>query len=310
MKNPILLGFLASLFFAVTFVLNRSMSLQGGSWIWSSSLRFYWMLLFFLIIVLCRKNLKPLLLAIKRKPLPWLLWSTIGFGLFYSSLTYAAAFSPSWLVASTWQITIIAGMILAPFISKNNQAANTPSTFLFTGIILLGIIVMQLTELKSASAHHLLTGIFWVGVAAFAYPLGNRKMMQVADGTLDVFQRILGMVICSLPFWFILNGIGFFTGHSFPSRDQLVSTFVIGVFSGVVATTLFFAATDKVKNNQRELAAVEATQSTQVLFALAGEVLLLQAALPGLNSFIGVALVVLGMVLHSLKKQQRPKPVR
>lgn len=38
--KAILVGILASLFFAVTFVLNRAMELSGGSWYWSASLRF------------------------------------------------------------------------------------------------------------------------------------------------------------------------------------------------------------------------------------------------------------------------------
>lgn len=301
LKNPIVLGFLSSLFFAVTFVLNRSMSLQGGSWIWSSSLRFYWMLIFFLIIVIARKKLQPLLIEMKENAGQWILWSTIGFGVFYAPLTYAAAFSPSWLVASTWQITIIAGMLLAPIIYKGKR--NHLKDFLFTGIILLGILVMQWGELQSAaSLKGLLVGVFWVCIAAFAYPLGNRKMMQVVNGKLDVYQRILGMIICSLPFWIILNLLGLTQGAGLPTNGQLTSTFIIAVFSGLVATTLFFMATDKVKDNHGQLAAVEATQSSQVFFALCGEILILHGNFPSIVSLLGIGLVILGMVLHSMKK--------
>jgi hypothetical protein len=41
--KEIVIGIFASMFFAVTFILNRSMELSGGSWIWSSSLRFFFM---------------------------------------------------------------------------------------------------------------------------------------------------------------------------------------------------------------------------------------------------------------------------
>ena len=44
----------------------------------------------------------------------WLLWSFVGFVLFYGPLTFAAAFGPGWLVSGTWQFTIIAGVLLAP----------------------------------------------------------------------------------------------------------------------------------------------------------------------------------------------------
>ena len=80
--NAILLGVLASLFFATTFVLNRLMSLKGGSWIWSSSLRFYWMLPFFILIVMYRRNLIQVISEIKLNPVQWSLWSIVGLGPF------------------------------------------------------------------------------------------------------------------------------------------------------------------------------------------------------------------------------------
>ena len=40
------LGVAAALFFSSTFVLNRAMSLEGGSWVWSASLRYGWMTVF------------------------------------------------------------------------------------------------------------------------------------------------------------------------------------------------------------------------------------------------------------------------
>lgn len=42
------------------------------------------------------------------------LWSVVALVLFYAPLTYAAAFSPGWLVAGTWQLTILAGVLLTP----------------------------------------------------------------------------------------------------------------------------------------------------------------------------------------------------
>ncbi|MFD2553600.1 DMT family transporter [Sphingobacterium tabacisoli] len=301
-QRAFLLGLLSALFFAVTFVVNRLMSVEGGSWIWSASLRFYWMLPFFLVIVILRNNLKPLFSAIRQKPLPWLLWSTIGFGIFYAPLTYAAVFSPSWLVASTWQITIIAGMILAPFINKNHQSANSKSTYIFSAIILLGIAIMQIQALQSVGITNLLSGFLWVLVAAFAYPLGNRKMMQLTDGQLDVYQRILGMILCSIPFWIGLNLYGYSSGHPSPSGNQLLQTLIVAVFSGVIATVLFFTATDMVRKDEKGLAKIEATQSAEVVFAVIGEIVILQSPLPDSYALIGMLLVIIGMSLHSLKK--------
>lgn len=40
MKKALFYGILASFFFAFTFLLNRSMHLAGGYWLWSSCLRY------------------------------------------------------------------------------------------------------------------------------------------------------------------------------------------------------------------------------------------------------------------------------
>src|SRR5699024_5438438 len=61
--KAILIGILAALFFSVTFILNRSMELEGGSWVWSASFRFMFMLPILFIIVGFKRNVKPVLCA-------------------------------------------------------------------------------------------------------------------------------------------------------------------------------------------------------------------------------------------------------
>ena len=73
-----------------------------------------------------------------------------------------------------------------------------------------------------------------------------------------------------------------------------------GGFSGIAATALFFRATDLVRDNPAQLAAVEATQAGEVLFTLLGGILLLGDALPNLFGWIGILLVAGGIVLSSL----------
>ena len=297
----LLLGSTASLFFAVTFVVNRLMALEGGSWIWSASFRFFWMLPIFLIIVLSRKKLKPLMMEIRKNLFQWLLWSTIGFGVFYACLTFAAAYSPSWLVASTWQITIVAGLLLAPLLNQEVKGIN-PTSLLFSGIILFGIILMQCNQTQKITAENVLLGFVPILIAAFAYPLGNRKMMQITKDKLDVYQRILGMIICSMPFWLLLSGFELLNKHTLPETGQLYQTFIVAVFSGVIATILFFKATDLVSTDENHLSTVEATQSTEVLFALVGEMLFLSIAFPSNLELIGITFVIMGMILHATKK--------
>ena len=302
--NSILLGVLASLFFATTFVLNRLMSMKGGSWIWSSSLRFYWMLPFFFLIVLYRRNLVQVIREIKLNPVQWLIWSTIGFGAFYAPLTFAAAYSPSWLVASTWQFTIVAGLLIAPIINPNQQrpSNNRLLPFIFSGIILLGIAVMQISHVRGLTVSNALKGILPVLIAAFAFPLGNRKMMQLTAGRLDVFQRILGMTICSLPFWILLSSFQIVMHQNLPNSNQLIQTLIVAICSGVIATVLFFSATDASRSNEKKLAVVEATQSLEVVFALIGEVCLLYSPPPDIYATIGIVLVIIGMIFHSLER--------
>lgn len=297
------LGVLSALFFAVTFVLNRLISVDGGHWIWSSALRFFWMLPLLLVLVLFRKNLKLLLMEMKKKPWQWILWSTVGFGVFYSLLTFSATYAPSWLVASTWQVTIIAGMLMSPIINKTSyKELISPKTLIFSLIILLGILIMQVSQASSISTKEILLGTIPVLIAAFAYPLGNRKMMQITGGKLTALQRTLGMTMASLPFWFVLSMYGVSIA-SFPSESQIYQTLIVAVCSGVIATVLFFMATDKVQKDEKALASVEATQSAEVLFALIGEIIILNIELPDIYSFIGIALVVIGMILHSLAKR-------
>jgi len=208
MLRPVLLGVCAAFFFAVTFVLNRSMELSGGSWIWSASLRYILMVPFLLVIVLVRKNFQALWAEMKKHPAGWLLWSFTGFVLFYAPLCFSAAYAPGWLVAGTWQITILSGSLLAPFFFKTVE---TPKGLLkirepipFRGlrwslVILLGVLMMQLEQAGRISFREMMLGVLPVIVATFAYPLGNRKMMELCEGRLDTFQRVLGMTLASLP---------------------------------------------------------------------------------------------------------------
>jgi hypothetical protein len=310
--RPILLGILAALFFAVTFVVNRAMDLAGGSWIWSASLRYIFMVPFLIIIVLARKNLRQLFSVMKEHPKSWFLWSFVGFGLFYAPLCFAAAYSPGWLIAGTWQITIISGSLLAPLFwvtigSKRIRGRVPLKGLMMSMIILIGIILMQIEHAQSIPMATVLMGILPVLIASFAYPLGNRKMMEVCDGRLDAYQRVLGMTIASLPFWFLLSIYGVFT-VGIPSFQQSIQSLIVAISSGVIATILFFMATDLVRGNMQKLAAVEATQSIEVLFALAGEILILSLPIPTPLSWVGMIVVILGMVIHSYVSKVQKEP--
>lgn len=305
--RPIVLGVFAAFFFAFTFVLNRTMELEGGSWIWSASLRYFLMIPLLLLIVQFRGNLRDLFVEMKMRPFQWILWSFVGFGLFYAPLCFAAGYGPGWLIASTWQITIISGSLLVPLFYETVETSSGP--FRIKGkipykglamslIIVFGVIIMQVEHASQLSLKNMVLCVVPIIIASFAYPLGNRKMMSICSNKIDAYQRVLGMTIASLPLWVILSLYGLFT-EGMPSKGQVVQSGYVAIFSGVFATILFFAATDLVKGNMEKLAAVEATQSLEVLFALAGEMIILSSPLPSIVSIIGIVLVIMGMILHS-----------
>ncbi len=311
--RPIALGAASALLFAVTFVLNRGMELAGGSWLWSASLRYFFMVPLLLLLVGARGRLRPLFREMRLRPGSWLLWSFVGFGLFYAPICFAAVYSPGWLTAGVWQITIISGSLLVPFFYETvmtsegtrRRRQKLPLRGLALSLIILaGVALMQIGYASPLDAGEAWLGVMAVIAASFAYPLGNRKMMELCGGRLDAYQRVLGMTIASLPFWLLLAALGWSMDGP-PSGGQLLQTLLIAVFAGVAATVLFFHATDLARGSTEKMASVEATQSLEVLFAAGGEMLLLGSAYPSPVSWIGMGVVMAGMVLHSHASRPR-----
>jgi drug/metabolite transporter (DMT)-like permease len=301
------LGILASLFFAFTFVLNKQMQVGGGHWIWSAVLRFHFMLPILFALVLPGRKYRKVLAAIRKDTLAWLLWSTVGFGIFYSTICAAAEYGPSWLVASTWQVTIVAGALLSPLFFRKQATGNLPPArhripakqLTVSLIVLAGVLLVQGNQAVSTGGGNALAGFGLVLVAAFAYPLGNRKMMETAGDDIGTLERVFGMSLCSMPFWLILGIAGIASGQ-LPTAAQLVQSFIVAVFSGVVATLLFFKATELVKDNVRQLAVIESTQAGEVVFTLLGGVLVFNDEAPTLAGFAGIGIIVAGMIINGL----------
>ena len=107
------------------------------------------------------------------------------------------------------------------------------------------------------------------------------------------------MTLCSMPFWLILSAAAY-TRVGLPSQGQTLQSVCVALFSGVIATVLFFRATDLVRHDQKKLALIEATQCGEVLFTLLGGILILGDSVPAPVGFAGILLIVAGMVLNSL----------
>lgn len=295
MKRSLIYGLLASLFFAFTFIFNRSMNLDGGYWLWSAALRYLFMLPILWLIVKKQGGLGEILHEIRENLWEWILWSTVGFGLFYMPLSMASVYGESWFVAATWQITIVAGVLLTPLFGRKIPAKNLA----FSVLILAGIFLLQLSHLKTMKTDGLWTALLLIIVAGFSYPLGNRKMMQYCPDGITTIQRVFGMTLCSIPFWLLCSGYAAVT-HGFPGTGQIIQSLIVAVFSGVIATLLFFEATNMVKGNPKQLAVIEATQSGEVLFTLLGGILFLNDPFPSAVGMVGIVIIVVGMVANSL----------
>jgi drug/metabolite transporter (DMT)-like permease len=309
MKKAFLLGVAGSFFFAFTFILNRSMNLSGGSWIFSASLRYVFTLPMLGIIVWKRHGFQNTHGMIRDNPKAWFLWSTVGFGTFYAPICYAGSHGESWLIAASWQITIVMGILMAPLFHKRIPHKN----LMAAGVILIGVFLLQWNNLIALRIQNLSLTLIPILAAAVSYPLGNRKMMAVCGDRVSTLERIYGMTICSMPFWGVLLFFGLIQ-DGLPSVPQVAQSFLIALFSGVIATILFFKATDLVKADQRRLAAVESTQAGEVFFTLLGGILILGDVAPNPVGWVGIALIVLGMVANSLIRGDgaggKPRPRR
>lgn len=301
-SSPILLGLLASFFFSLTFILNRSMDLGGGFWVWSGVLRYVFMAPLLAVLVPSNGGWAPIFAEVRRAPASWWLWSTVGFGLFYAPVCWAAAFGEGWLVAGLWQVTIVAGTLL--FLPRGRVPWKTLG---FSTLILAGVVLLQGGHALRADLGSSLAVGALVVVGAVAYPLGNRRVMTLAGGRLTTVQRVTAMTLLSLPFWGALGGVALALGR-LPTLAQAGQTLLIALFSGVVATLLFFRATDLVHTDAVRLGAVEATQAGEVVFSLAGEIALLGSGWPDPWSAAGLALVVAGMTVHSVHGRDRKNP--
>lgn len=303
------LGIISAFFFSSTFILNRSMSLAGGHWVWSSSLRFFYLALFLALILLFTQGfgaLRQVWAVFRRHLLFWIAAGGIGFGVFYSLVTFASAYAPGWIVATTWQTTIMATPVVLWYFGKKVPARG----LLFTFLIFIGICLVNIEHLERTDLMTMLAGALPVLVSAFAYPFGNQMVWEAAQGSSkrrwvpaisdpilqNPFGRVLLLTLGSIPCWLVLLAI---TRPQPPSQGQYISTALVALFSGVIATSLFLYARHQ-STRSYELAAVDSTQSMEVVFSLTGEILLLGGALPGIFGWAGIFVTVLGLVAYIL----------
>ena len=337
-SRALVLSLAASAFFSVTFVLNRSMALADGHWAWSSSLRFYLMLPLLAAVLTARRQWGALGDALRAAPLAWLAWGTVGFVVFYAPLTAASELAPAWLVAGVFEFTIVAGLLLAPFLYRDHRRRIPRGALVASTVIVLGVLLLQLQHARATDWRTATLALLLLLVAAFAYPLGNRGMMLALEGHdelaraggtppvggpladvspagvtsasappdgaassvagIDTFVRLTGMTLGSIPAWLLVSLHGWMQAGP-PPASQVMQSGIVALSSGIVATWLFFTATDLVRRDPVALAGVEAAQAAEVVFALVLEMLILDATMPGPLGLVGLVVIVAGIVAYA-----------
>lgn len=72
---------------------------------------------------------------------------------------------------------------------------------------------------------------------------------------------------------------------------------MVALFSGIIATSLFLYARQLAKDPY-ELSAVDATQASEVVFALAGEIFFLHSGVPNMYGIVGILITIFGLCLY------------
>ncbi|MFK3990911.1 multidrug resistance efflux transporter family protein [Psychrobacter sp. NPDC064578] len=381
MVKLILLGLLSGAFFSSTFVLNEVMSAAGGHWFWSASLRYAFMWLILTAIIIMQHGFGRIteLMTIFRQHWGfWCITGSIGFGIFYTGICYAADHVAGWVVAATFMFTVVASLlVLLAFGQRFDKKFIAYALLVFAGVVLVNISEgLHAASLLDADAvpmkDMLLYGAVPALIAAFSYPIGNQLVWQVSynarkrsaeptstqkidiqaneiskkttsliteapalsadmsytadavdslnlnhptqtlpssllqtlisripaiETTLlqNAFNKVWLMTLGSLPFWLVL---GLVVHPDLPDTKQVFNTLLVALLAGVAATSIFLYAREKAETSS-EVAGVDATQASEVIFALIGGMLLLNNTLPSAMGLIGIALIIVGLILFA-----------
>lgn len=307
MVRLVALGIVSGAFFSSTFILNEVMSLGGGHWVWSASLRYGFMVAFLSLLILVRGGPGKLAQVLRLFSSHWRFWTlagSIGFGGFYGLICFSADYSPGWVIAATWQFTIVASL----FVLRGFGRPIPGRIWFFSLFIFAGVLLVNIDRAESVSLLPLVLGALPVLGAAFCYPFGNQMVWEAENGghrlipkiesdlLKDVFVKVLLMSIGSLPLWIILV---LAVAPPAPAVSQLLNTALVALFSGIFATSIFLYSRNQAVH-AHELAGVDASQSSEVVFALLGGLVFLDSPLPGPIAGVGLFLVVAGLTCFAL----------
>ena len=174
-------------------------------------------------------SMNGLFQVLKQVPQVFLVWGCVGFGGYYALLSYAITGAPGWLVTAGFMTTIVAGVLLSPFIDPNKRSTISKKAIILSCLLVFSLFLLQLDRFSHLEElHHSLLSLLLSFMAAFLWPLGNRKLLYHLESNraeLDPMQRVLGMTIGSLPVQIMLAVYGYVTTGA-PSVLQIQSSLV------------------------------------------------------------------------------------
>lgn len=307
MKWLICLGVLSALFFSSTFVINHWLNINGGHWYWTASLRYYYTLAILSILILLTQGTKKYVECFRCFLKYWRFWliaGGIGYATFYLLLCFSASYAPGWVIATTWQFTILASpVVLLMFGEKVPLLGILNLIFIFIGICLVNL------NLHADINSNLLRSVIPVLIASFCYPFGNTLCKFAVEGrykqysvneypiTKNVLSQVFLMCLGALP---VLVLVGLWIRPMYPTINQIKSVFIIAILTGVIATSVFYYARQKAAN-ALAISVVDATQSMEVPFAfLIGFFIFNEKDISSVG-IIGLVIVVFGIIMFSFK---------
>ena len=192
MVKLILLGLLAGAFFSSTFILNEVMSAAGGHWFWSASMRYVFMWVIVTALIVMQHGfgrIKELMTIFFQHWGFWCITGSIGFGIFYTGICYAADHVAGWVVAATFMFTVVTSLlVLLAFGQRFDKKFIVYALLVFIGVVMVNVSEgMHAASVLDANAapmkDMLLYGALPALVAAFSYPIGNQLVWQVSYNT-------------------------------------------------------------------------------------------------------------------------------
>ena len=140
--------------------------------------------------------------------------------------------------AATWQLTIVAGVLDAAIWKKEYRYG----IWGWSVLVLAGVFMMQVPHLKRMEVRTVLFTLAPILVAAFSYPLGNRKMMALCPAGMTTLERVYGMTLCSMPFWIFMSGWAWVKAGPAGRGQVFQSRVWAALFSGVLPRSCFCKA--------------------------------------------------------------------